>query len=150
MRALALGCLLLAPLAVSAGDREFRDAIDDLERDLGTQRLRIPLWGLMKAVAWPVYRPLGVKNFDMAIFEDISARTDEEPRMFRRLGPGWRPVLRVRERGGDRVYLYARDEGSWVRMVMLTLDNSDAVLMQFRMRPSGLLTFIAKTARRQD
>jgi hypothetical protein len=32
--------------------------------------------------------------------------------------------------------------------MMLTLDSHDAVLMQFKMRPSGLLTFIAKTARR--
>jgi hypothetical protein len=148
MRSLVLGCLLLTPIAVSAADWDFRDAIDGLERDLGTHRLRIPLWGLVKAAAWPVYRPMGVKNFDMAIFEDVSRPMDEEPRVFRRLGPGWRPVLRVRERRGDQVYLYARDEGSWIRMMMLTLDSNDAVLMQFKMRPSGLLTFIAKTARR--
>jgi hypothetical protein len=147
MRALALGCLLLTPLAASAKDWDFRDAVEDLERHLGARRLRIPLWGVMKFIGYPVYRPLGVKDFDMAIFEDVPERLEEEPSLLRRLGPGWRPVLRVRERHGDHVYLYARDEGSWIRMVMLTVDRNDAVLMHFKMRPSGFLVYVAKTAR---
>jgi hypothetical protein len=150
MRALALSCLLLAPLPAVASDFDFDDAVRDLERHLNTPRLRIPLFGLVTAVAWPVYRPMGVKDFKLAIFEDVRERVSEEPPLLKRLGPGWRAVVRVKERHGDVTCIYARDEGNWVRMLLLTLDGSDAVLMQFKLRPSGLLTYVAKTARGSD
>ena len=147
MRTLAAICLLLAPLPVLAKDFHFRDAVEDMERDLGARRLRIPLWGLIKIAAFPVYRPMGVKDFDMAIFEDARWR-GEEPALFRRLGAGWRPMLRVKERNGEYVVIYARDEGSWVRMLMLTVGGDDAVMAQFKMRPSGLMVFLSQKAAR--
>lgn len=147
LRGIALGCLLLAPLPALAEDWDFDRAVRGVERDLGGRRLKIPLFGLISAIAYPVYRPMGVKNFKMVIFEDLERRREAAPAPRLELGPGWRPVVRVVERHGDTVNIYARDEGTWVRMILLTVDHDDAVLMQFKIRPSGLLTFVSKHAR---
>jgi hypothetical protein len=149
MRALALSCLLLAPLGAPAADWSFRRAVADIEEEAGTRRVRIPMWGVMKFVAYPAYRPMGVKDFDMVIFEDAHRLRRVQQRFFSRLGSDWRPMLRVHKRGGDSVTIYARDEGSWVRMLMLTAGDSDAVLMQFKIRPSRLMVFLSHTAARE-
>jgi hypothetical protein len=139
----------LAPLPSLAKDFDFKQAVEDMEDHLGSQRVRIPMWGLMRFVGYPIYRPMGVKDFDMAIFDNARRLRGEHPRVFERLGAGWRPMLRVKHRDRDSVYIYARDEGSWVRMLMLTADGGDAVLMQFKMRPSRLMLFLSQHAQRR-
>jgi hypothetical protein len=147
IRLLALAGLLLTPVCLAGADLEFMDAVEELERRLDTPRVRIPLFGLVKAVAYPVYRPLGVKNFDMAIFDGVRRPLPADADPFRKLGPGWRPILRVRDRRGDSVTIYGRDENDWVRMMMLVLDRKDAVMMHFKMRPSALMIYLSKVAR---
>ena len=147
MRTLALSLLLLAPLPAAAAEFDFDDLVEDVERHLDAHRVKIPLWGLIRVATWPAYRPFGVSSFNLAVFEDVRRSRGGEPESLRRLGPSWRPVLRIRERHGDQVYMYARDEGSWVRMIVLTVDHDDAVLVQFKLRPSALLLYVSKAAR---
>ena len=110
MRTLVLSLLLVAPVPALAKDFDFQDVVEDVEHHLGARRLRIPLWGLIRAAAWPAYRPFGVTSFNMAVLEYVQWRGSEEPPALRNLGPGWRPVLRIRERHGDQVYSYAAEK----------------------------------------
>jgi hypothetical protein len=149
MRLVAFAGLLLTPALVTGADLEFKEAVEELERRLDTPRVRIPLFGLVKVVAYPAYRPLGAKNFDMAIFDGVRRPLPLDADPLGTLGAGWRPILRVRQRHGESVAIYGRDESDWVRMMMLVLDRNDAVMMHFKMRPSALMIFLSKVARHE-
>jgi len=144
MKPVLLAVVLFAG-TLSAGDSDFDRTVADLEDHLGKRRLRIPFLGVATFLAGAA-RPVGVHAFKLAVIEDVDGRDARgfEPR----LRDGWRPVIRVKEnRGRSMTTIYGRDEGNWVRMLMMTVNHDDAVVMQFRVRYSRFLQLIADKAR---
>ncbi|MFN7922362.1 MAG: hypothetical protein U0Q16_19825 [Bryobacteraceae bacterium] len=139
----------LIPMALLGGEFEFDDAIRHMEDRLETRRLRIPLLGLATGVAGLAAAPFGAESFRIAIFDHVDAPPSARAHLFPQAPEGWRTVLRVREQNGEHVTMFCRDEGSWARLMMVVLDRHDAVLMQFKMRPTRLLTHLAERARRE-
>ncbi len=142
---LLVAALLIIP--AHARDWDFDDAVEELESRLHTRRLQVPFFGAAMWFSGAVARPLGAKDFRMAIFEDVRQHPTREFTDLKRLGPSWRPMLRVSKRGSEYVTIYARDDGDWSHLILLTIDHKDAVLMQFKLRPSALLRLIAEKAR---
>jgi hypothetical protein len=138
--------LLIAPTALAAvRDFTFDDAVRELEGRLQTRRLRIPFLGFATGVAGVVGRPFGATSFRLAIFDDAYVPDAMRDSLLGDLPPEWRPVLRARRR--DQVPIYGREEGSWVRLLMVAVDHNDVVLTQFRLRPTRLMTFQADWVR---
>src|SRR5258706_11026789 len=104
-------CLLFAvstfgSTAASAADREFRDVVEAISDEFRTRPMRIPLMGLVNAVAY-VARPAGTRHVDIAVFENLETRNRsgrDLPESIRRaVGGSWKPFIQVRS---------TRDDGS--------------------------------------
>ncbi len=147
MKTTILALLLLSPAAVNAIDWDFDDAVAEFEQHYQTRRMKIPFLGLANFAGSLVGVPFGVQDLHLAIFENV--RTSGRDPFAGRVPAGWRPLLRVRERNGESVVIFGRDEDSWVRMLVLTLerDGGDATMVQFKLRPTELLRFVAGRAR---
>lgn len=135
--------LLLTPWA-GARDWDFDTLAGRIETRLNARRVSIPLMGLVGFAA-NIARPVGVKDFQLAILERVD-RDRIESAGLEEIAPGWRPVVRVRSHR-EHTAIYARDEGNWTRMLVLAVDGRDATLVQFQLRPTQLLTFLAERAR---
>ena len=63
-----------------------------------------------------IVRPAGVKSFNVTLYENLTfskATLDAEMQAAMKdlLGPEWSPIVRVRSREGQQVYMYMHDEG---------------------------------------
>jgi hypothetical protein len=145
MRYLMLPALLLASafaVPARAAESWFDDAVHELEDTMGAERVRIPMWGLLRLVGGIATRPVGAKDWDVAIFENVRHPRLDRPFAWRGLGPGWMPMVRVHARGRESVAIYVKPEGEWYRVLMATIDGHDAVVMKFAMRPDRLAMWV--------
>ena len=145
MRTLLLSVMLLTPALTApawAGDRWFDDAVHELESTMGAERVRIPMWGLIRFVGGIATRPVGAKDWDFAIFEGVRRSRLDRPFAWSSLGPGWKPMVRVHAPGRESVAIYVKEEGSWYRVLMATIDGDDAVVMKFAMKPDRLAMWV--------
>ena len=133
---LACAGVLAAALLFAAPDEgDFNALVKGIESQYGIKRTRIPLFGVAKFFV-KVARPEGVKQFDMAVFEDSSARPDQEQidELVRKaVGDDWKPMVRVRSQaGGESTYVYAKPAGRDISMLVAAFDSGDAVVLKYR------------------
>jgi hypothetical protein len=126
----------------AAGDPEFDTIVRRVESDLGIRRTHIPLFGLATLVV-KAAEP-GVKQLDLAIFEDLNyeppagARFDEIMR--RATGGRWSSVIRVRSRRDHEwTYIYAKPDGEDWRILVANFEPREAVIVETRVTPEILL-----------
>lgn len=143
--------LLVASVLVASTASPVDQELDDfdgvvrrVESHFQKRRVWIPLMGAVNFVSH-LARPLGASDFKLAVIEDIDRRADAPRIPFR---DHWKPVIRVRERDGESVDIMARDDGHRsVKLLMLVVDDDQAVVMQMRMEPTRFLEFVAEKAR---
>jgi hypothetical protein len=101
------------------------------------QNYRFVSW--LAGIATKVVRPEGVKSLRMAIFEDqdFTPRKSDvefEEAVQKALQDNWSPIVRVTSRrDGERTSVYARQSGQDIRMVIITLEETEAVVMEVKM-----------------
>jgi Ca-activated chloride channel family protein len=65
--------------------------------------------------------------------------------MGRALGDGWQPFVRVySRRSGERTYIYAKQSGKDVQLMMATIEAREAVVMQVKLNPDTLAKWMEK------
>jgi hypothetical protein len=145
MKRLLLVAPMMALLASSAaaGDPDFDTIVRRVESDLGIQRTHIPLLGLATLVV-KAAEPAGVKQLDMAIFDDLdysppaAARFDDIMR--RATGGRWSAVIRVRSRRDHEwTYIYAKPDGRDWKLLVANFEPREAVIIETRVTPEVLL-----------
>ena len=142
--ALASALVATSAMPVDRGLDDFDGVVKQIESHYRKKRVWIPLMGLVSFVS-NAARPLGASDFKLAVIDDVNNRTNPPDLTF---GQSWRPVIRVRERNGESVNIMAREEGQKaVKLLMLVVDNDNAVVMQMRMAPTRFLEFVAEQAR---
>ena len=143
----ALTCLLLALLLsqpATARADEFDSVVRNVRAACGGKKVRIPFLGLA-GFATKLVRPAGVKSFKLAVFEDLTRAGDASglgAAIGQSLGPGWRPLVRVRSGGGaGQVHVYARDAGDNLKLMIVTLDGGQATVIRAKLNPEALARF---------
>lgn len=134
--------------AANAKDKELDAIVNHLETKYRAKKVKTPfLWAARFAAA--VVRPAGVKSFDVTLFEKLQitpATLDAEMQSAMRnsLSAEWSPLLRVRSRGagGEQVYMYMRETGNDVRIMLVTIEKDQAVVIRARFNPDKLAEFI--------
>lgn len=144
--ALLLFVFALSAPAVNAKDGEFDSIIKHLKTKYQAKKIRIPfLWVARFAVK--IVRPAGVKSFDITLFEDLKfsrATLDEEMQAAMRnsLSLEWSPILRIRSRTGEQVYMYMREAGKDVKIMFVTISKDEAAVIRAKFNPDKLAQFI--------
>lgn len=133
--------LLLAP-AARAGDPDFKAVVRAVESDLGIRRTHIPLFGTAMFFVRAA-RPEGVKQLDMAIFDEAGDSRPDFARfekiMRRAVGERWTPMIRVKDRRGDELtYIYVKAAGRDWTMILATFSPGEAVLIHLKLGPEAL------------
>jgi hypothetical protein len=139
-RLLAVSVMFLVPLPVPAS--EFDWLVREFSRESGAKRVKVPFLGLANFVV-KVGHPAGTSDMKLAIFE----RGDLEAPRFTSLtdsavGGSWKSVIRVRSKDGESTNIYARTDGKHLNLLITSLDDDDATLIQVRIEPQALMQFI--------
>jgi hypothetical protein len=140
--ALLLAFALCSPATARADD--FDAVVKNVRAACGGKKVRVPFLGLA-GFATRIVRPAGVKSFKLAVFEDLT-RTGDVSRLGaaigQSLGPGWRPLVRVRAgRGAEQTHVYVREAGDNLKLMIVTLDGAQATVIRAKINPEALARF---------
>jgi hypothetical protein len=145
---LLLATLLSFPLAnARAEDRAFKAISTHLKTRYKAKRRGIPFMGLAN-FAFKIVHPAGVKSIKVAIFEDLddfaSINHGELNSVIREaLDQEWQPLVRVYSRkDGQQVFVYARDEGQDIKLLVVSLNQTDAFVARVKIDPGALAKFM--------
>lgn len=142
LTAVALALLFCAPASAKGDD--FKAVVKNVRAACGGKKVRIPFLGLAN-FATKFVRPAGVKSFKLAVFEDLKMSGDVAglgAAVGRSLGPEWRALVRVRaDRGAEQTYVYVREEGDNLKLMVVILDDDQATVVQAKMSPEALARF---------
>jgi hypothetical protein len=142
---LTLAVTFAVPTANAKGG-EYKAVVKHLKTKYQAKKVKIPFMWLAR-FAVSVVRPAGVKSFSVTIFEDLkfSRETlDEEMQTAMRnsFSTDWSPILRVRSRNGEQVYMYMREAGKSVKLAVVTIDKKQAAVIRATINPDKLAEFI--------
>ncbi len=145
MRIIAgIAILAFTCATASATDREFKDVVAAISDEFHTRPLHIPFFGLVNVVTF-VARPAGTKHIDLAVFENLDSR--DLPQAIRRaVGGAWKPFIQVwSHRGGrsETVLVYVRMEGRDCKLLVTSIEPTEATVVQLRLNPEGLQRWMA-------
>jgi hypothetical protein len=147
---LAFGLMIPFP-APAAGDGDFKAVVRSIESNFGARRMRIPMFGFARFFI-NVARPAGVRNLDLAIFENLHISSnrfqDLDDAVRGAAGGRWQPMVRVRERN-EWVCIYARPDGkNDMRLLIATIEQDETVLVHVKVRPETLARILDEDPRR--
>jgi hypothetical protein len=106
----------------------------------------IPFFGLAK-FAIRLVKPAGVKSINVSIFENLrntGELLDSELSSVMRnnMSAEWQPLVTVRQRNGDMVYIYAAEAGKDIKLAVLAINQTNAVLARVKIDPNALRKFM--------
>lgn len=147
---LVLATLLSLSVATArAEDREFKAITTHLKARYKAKRKGIPFLGLA-SFAVKLIRPAGVKSIKVAIFEDLDSSGNinhaELNTVIRQaLDEEWQPLVRVYSRkAGEQVFVYARNEGNDIKLMVVSLQQTDAFIARVKVSPATLAKWMEK------
>jgi hypothetical protein len=140
--ALLVVFVLSSPSAARADD--FDTVVKNVRAACGGKKVRIPFLGLA-SFATKLVRPAGVKNFKLAVFEEVTRTGDVSglgASIGQSLGPEWRPLVRIRSgRGAEQTHVYVKDAGDNLKLMIVTLDGAQATVIRAKVNPEALAKF---------
>ena len=133
------------PPQVQAKPSEYDQIVNHLKSRYRAKKVKIPLLWLAR-FAVSVVRPAGVKSFSVTLFEDLKFTPDMldkelQGTLDRAYAETWSPILRVRSRDGQQVYMYMREAGKDVRLTLVTIDKKQAAIIRATFSPEKLAEF---------
>lgn len=140
------GFSMLAPERSWAVD-DFNNIVHQIESQYHVHRNYHFLMGFAGMVVKCSSHFTGVKNLKMAIFEDPLSATDGGiDEVIQAAGKsGWEPLLRsYSRRSGEHTYIYAQSGDNDMKLLIVSMDRDDTVVMQVKINPTKLSQFISQ------
>jgi len=135
-----------APTRAAASD-DFGRIVHHIEANYHVHRQHRWVMGLAGFTVkfWHI---AGVKSFKGAIFENqpfvnaaSDTRFDEVVRAA--MDSGWQPLVQSWDRRtGERTYIYAQDLGKDMKVLVVSLESNEAVVLQVKVNPEKLNEFV--------
>ncbi len=137
---------VFAPSANAKNGNEFDAVCNHLKSRYQAKKVKIPFLWLARA-AVGIIRPAGVKSFKVTIFRELNFSKDVLHGEMQRVmsdafSDEWTPILRVRSRDGNQVYMNMREEGSNVKILVVNFNRDEAVVVRAKFSPEKLAKFI--------
>lgn len=135
-----------AASTANAGGKEYEAVVKHLTTKYKAKKVKIPMVWLAR-FAVRMVRPAGVKSFSVTTFENLkfSRETlDIEMQMALKnsFSAAWTPIFRARSRKGEQAYMYAREAGSSVKVMVVTINEDKATVVRAAFSPEKLADFI--------
>lgn len=134
-----------APSAFAKGN-EFDKVCDHLEERYEAKKVKIPFQWLARA-AVGIVKPAGVKSFKVTVYRDLKftrESLDTEMRwvMSEAFDTNWTPILRVISKNGEQVYMNMREYKDNVKVLLVSINRDEAVVVRAKFDPDKLAEFI--------
>jgi VWFA-related protein len=148
-RALVVVAVLALAAPTVLADDGFGSVVKKVESHYKAKRRSIPFLGLAGFVV-KIVKPAGVKSFKLAVFEDQDfspgpADFDFERAIGDSLGKKWQPLVRSRLlSSGTRAYVYSQPSGKDIKLLVATFDRRQAIIVEAKVDPDRLMSFIEK------
>ncbi len=136
----------LVPETAFAHD-DFSDIVRHIEKTYHVHRSYGFLMGFAGFVT-KIGHPAGVKSMKCAIFEDQELEnTAGDYRLDEILNDaarrGWSPMVRsYSHRTGEHAFIYSKVDGKDLKLLLVTVEPNEAVVMQMQLNPDRLAQFI--------
>lgn len=103
------------------------------------------MWAARAIVS--IAHPAGVKSFSLTVFDHLKFAPDKvddemQAAMRNSFGPEWSSIFHIRSRDGQQAYMYMRDAGENVKIVLVTIDKENAAVIRATFSPDKLAEFI--------
>lgn len=133
-------------LAQKSSGKGFDAITKHLKLRYQARKKSIPFFGLAR-FGIRIIRPAGVKSVNVSLFENLKYTgelSDGELSGLMResLSEEWQPLLSARQRNGNQVYVYAAEEGKDVKLAVLSINQTEAVLARVKIDPDALRRFL--------
>ena len=145
---IALSFLLSLNASVAAAHpvREYDAVVKQLKTQYQAKKVNLVFMWLARA-AVSVIRPAGVKSFSLTVFQNLKFSPDSidnemQATMRQAYGPEWSPIFHVRSRTGEQAYMYMKDDGTNVRVVLVTIEKEQAAIIRATFSPDKLVEFV--------
>lgn len=125
---------------------EYDAVCDFLEDKFEAKKVKVPFMWLARA-AIGIVRPAGVKAFKVTIYRNLKF-SEEGPDggmrsvMREAFDQEWTPVLRVIKKDGEQIYMNMREYKDNVKVLLVSINRDEAVVVRARFNPDKLAEFI--------
>lgn len=139
-------CTLTPSANAAANGNEYDAVCDHLKTKYHAKKVNIPFMRLARA-AVGIVKPAGVKSFKVTIFEGLQFSRDTLHREMQEamrdsFSTDWSPILRLRSKDGNQVYVNMREDGDNVKILLVSIDKDEAVVVRAKFSPDKFASFI--------
>ena len=142
----AIMIFAFAAMPAQANDKGYDAVVRHLKTKYKAKKVNIPFMFLARA-AIKMARPAGVKSFNLTIFEKlnfspVTLDAEMQSAMRNSLSADWSSIIRVRSRNAAQVYMYMRESGKDLKIMLVTIDKENATIIRATFSPDKLAEFM--------
>ena len=142
--------LTLAPAASLAGDESFSSVVKHIKSNYHAKQQGFFGAMMLARFAVKIIKPAGVKNFKVVLLRDLDYSEAPSPRngqfhsfIQSKIDPMWTPLVQYSSpREKQWTYVYVTREKDDVQLLVVTLQQTDAVVLQTKFSPDRLIEFM--------
>jgi hypothetical protein len=142
--------LTLAPTAAMAGDESFSSVVKHIKSNYHAKQQGFFGAMMIARFAVKVIKPAGVKNFKFVYLKDLDYSEAPGPTTGQfhsfiqsKIDPKWSPLIQYSSpREKQWTYVYITRENDDVKVLVVTVQKQDAVILQTKFSPAKLVEFM--------
>lgn len=147
---ITLTVITLAPVVALGGDESFSSVVKHIKKNYNAKQQGFFGAMMLARFAVKVIQPAGVKNFKMVYLKDLdySHSASPDPGHFHAfirdtIDPRWTPLVQYSSaREQQWSYVYVTRENEDVKLLVVTLQQQNAVVLQTKFSPAKLVEFM--------
>lgn len=140
----------LAPSASLAGDESFSSVVKHIKSSYHAKQQGFFGAMMLARFAVKIIKPAGVKNFKVVLLRDLDYTEAPNPKTGQfhsfiqtKIDPVWTPLVQYSSpRENQWTYVYVAREKEDVKLLVVTLQQKDAVVLQTKFSPAKLVEFM--------
>ena len=140
----------LAPTIALAGDESFSSVVKHLKSNYHAKQQGFFGAMVLARLAVKIIKPAGVKNFKVALLRDLDYSEAPAPQggqfhsfIRTKIDPTWTPLVQYSSpREKQWTYVFVTREKEDVKLLVVTLQQKDAVVLQTKFSPEKLVEFM--------
>jgi hypothetical protein len=142
--------MTLAPAASLAGDESFSSVVKHIKSNYHARQQGFFGAMMLARFAVKIIKPAGVKNFKAVLLKDLDYSEAPGPGngqfhsfIRNKIDPRWTPLVQYSSpREKQWTYVYVTREKEDVQLLVITLQQKDAVVLQTKFSPARLVEFM--------